>query len=918
MARRPVVELHRDLRVATEEAGHRRCPAAGWPGSSRRHLAPGPAALGQRRLGIEDLDAPDPVVAVGQGEARQLPREARAVERPGARTAGAAGRPPGSRPRAPAPAGRRRPAAAFARGGRGAAARSPRRRRSARGSGSRPGAPAGCPSGAKARSRSRRSRPRSAARPRAARLAPRATASRRSTNRIASSSATAGSIGSPRTSRSGARRGRNGSTSSPRERDPIRPPSSPNLATSADAASSATWPIRRRPNRRSRARNVRVRREQGARAGARGTPPPRPAGTETSAPGLGGEGRHGRREARAGDPRPRLAGERPPSRAPRRCARPATGSGPQRPSSPSIWASSSPNATSVGSEVPAIAGLNPASRSKAASSSARSASGSASRKVASGASRCADPSGIPRRTPSARAAGSASSTFPFDHGFPPRTTGPAGHEPEGRRRLARSRRRCWAMEMEESHGSGSRALGERGRLVDLAGSLRCGLPRLAPRPAEPAAARRRGGRRGGGRRRAHRRRRRGSGGVARRPGGPARLRATITSVRWPTTSRPSRIHDRPSQLEPDAGRLADGRREPMPGSEPRRASREPARGEHEPEGDPGSAGERRQPAESIAESSPAPALRGEPGQVDDQQVHGPTGQQRAGDGQALVGIRRRQDDEPLRPDPARHRLDRIQRRGQVQPGDDRAGGLGLGGEPQRERRPAARDVTSHRHAHPSRHATGPEDGIELGEAGRVGPGPDRPAAVREARAAWPASPGISSGTVASASDELAEPLAGEPGRSRTPARSKGREGRASGPAKEPSCRSVSNICSNESRPPGRRFWQPRAAISVDVHATHARQRLARSATTDPEHEFLTRPSVEFTCSRCPPWRTRLTRIPWRTCAPREHLTTNATDTRGSADGSAGDRLRATRAGASGPRSSATGLRGPRRRERPRC
>jgi hypothetical protein len=32
--------------------------------------------------------------------------------------------------------------------------------------------------------------------------------------------------------------------------------------------------------------------------------------------------------------------------------------------------------------------------------------------------------------------------------------------------------------------------------------------------------------------------------VARRPGGPARLRATITSVRCPTTSRPSRSHDR--------------------------------------------------------------------------------------------------------------------------------------------------------------------------------------------------------------------------------------------------------------------------------------------------------------------------------------------------------------------------------------
>ena len=32
--------------------------------------------------------------------------------------------------------------------------------------------------------------------------------------------------------------------------------------------------------------------------------------------------------------------------------------------------------------------------------------------------------------------------------------------------------------------------------------------------------------------------------VARLPGGPNRLRATIASVSWPTTSRPSRIHDR--------------------------------------------------------------------------------------------------------------------------------------------------------------------------------------------------------------------------------------------------------------------------------------------------------------------------------------------------------------------------------------
>lgn len=66
--------------------------------------------------------------------------------------------------------------------------------------------------------------------------------------------------------------------------------------------------------------------------------------------------------------------------------------------------------------------------------------------------------------------------------------------------------------------------------------------------------------------------------VARRPGGPARLRATITSVRWPTTSRPSRIHDRraSSSRMPVASPTAAARPEaalampvgPLAGSEP--------------------------------------------------------------------------------------------------------------------------------------------------------------------------------------------------------------------------------------------------------------------------------------------------------------------------------------------------------------
>ncbi len=77
---------------------------------------------------------------------------------------------------------------------------------------------------------------------------------RRRTNRTASSSRPAARWGGRRTTRSGIRRGRNGSISSPRARAWIRAPSSPNRATSAERASSATAPIRRSPNRASRAR----------------------------------------------------------------------------------------------------------------------------------------------------------------------------------------------------------------------------------------------------------------------------------------------------------------------------------------------------------------------------------------------------------------------------------------------------------------------------------------------------------------------------------------------------------------------------------------------------------------------------------------------------------------------------------------
>jgi hypothetical protein len=63
-------------------------------------------------------------------------------------------------------------------------------------------------------------------------------------------------------------------------------------------------------------------------------------------------------------------------------------------------------------------------------------------KVASGTSRCALPSGIPRRTPSARALGSASMTDPGLQGRPPSTSGPRSWKGSERRASARWRGRC--------------------------------------------------------------------------------------------------------------------------------------------------------------------------------------------------------------------------------------------------------------------------------------------------------------------------------------------------------------------------------------------------------------------------------------------------------------------------------------------
>ena len=413
--------------------------ARGAGGSSEPHGRHVQRVLGQRRVRVGDRDPPDPVLAERQGEPGELPAEPGIPGRLRARTAGAADRPP-ARPRpARARAARPAPAAASARGGRRGAARSPRRRRSARGSaarrrarpGSRPGRRRGRGSGGGGRGR------RPCRGPGAGRRARRrADGGRTGAGRAPP---TGGSIGRARRVAPGPAAAGTAAISSPRARAWIRSPSSPNRATSADRGSSATAPIRRSPNRAEAGPDVRVRGEQrGRQRGEEGGLAAGPDDPRLRRRGVGGGDR--RREPGPGDPRPR--GARAGSAPSASTSRPtSSGSLPHSRSSPSTWTSSSPNAGSAWSVVPASPGLNRASVSKAASTAAASASGSGSRKAASGASRWALPSGIPRRTPSARAAGSASITVPSVHGWPPRTTGRSvGNESEWRARASRSGR----------------------------------------------------------------------------------------------------------------------------------------------------------------------------------------------------------------------------------------------------------------------------------------------------------------------------------------------------------------------------------------------------------------------------------------------------------------------------------------------
>jgi hypothetical protein len=105
------------------------------------------------------------------------------------------------------------------------------------------------------------------------------------------------------------------------------------------------------------------------------------------------------------------------------------------------------------------------------------------------------------------------------------------------------------------------------------------------------------------------------------------------------------------QLEPDAGRLGDRRRE---------TAGESRRVEDQEQG-LRSTGERGESMESLGDPgrfiSPGQSTAG---QVEDEQVHGAAGEETARDAEALVQAGRRDDDEPLEIDAAGGGLDRIE------------------------------------------------------------------------------------------------------------------------------------------------------------------------------------------------------------------------------------------------------------------
>ena len=163
----------------------------------------------------------------------------------------------------------------------------------------------------------------------------------------------------------------------------------------------------------------------------------------------------------------------------------------------------------------------------------------------------------------------------------------------------------------------------------------------------------------------------------------------------------------PPELEAEAGRFGDGggqrRRQPgrLEGDEERLRP----------------AGEAGQAAEPLGDLRLGRARDRARRKIEDEDVDRAAGEEHAGDRQALVEGLGSQDHEPVQTDAAGGGLDRIEGPGKIQPGDDRAIGLGLGDEPEGERRGAGGRGTTEGNAGGTREPARPDDRVEGRKAG---------------------------------------------------------------------------------------------------------------------------------------------------------------------------------------------------------
>ena len=161
------------------------------------------------------------------------------------------------------------------------------------------------------------------------------------------------------------------------------------------------------------------------------------------------------------------------------------------------------------------------------------------------------------------------------------------------------------------------------------------------------------------------------------------------------------------EVQPQAARLLHGHREAP--AEPHRLQDDDQR--------PGAPRERREPAEPVPDACAADRGITTLREVHDENVHGPRGQERARERERLREVHRCEHHEPLRANAAGDGLHRVERAGEVQPGDDRARGLGLGGESQGDRGLARRAVPAEGDGGRARQPAGPEDRVQRGEPG---------------------------------------------------------------------------------------------------------------------------------------------------------------------------------------------------------